>query len=140
MAIDIQGMTPLLQVFDMATSLAFYCGVLGFEIVATDKTAAPNHNWVWLRLNSVDLMLNTAYDCDERPPVPNASRVASHDDAALYFGAPDVDAVYAHLLAKGIKVDKPKIAYYGMKQLWFRDPDGFGLCFQWRASAETEAR
>src|SRR5438270_11357323 len=76
MAIDIQGMTPLLQVFDMATSLEFYCGVLGFEIVATDKTAAPNHNWVWLRLNSVDLMLNTAYDCDERPPVPNASRVA----------------------------------------------------------------
>jgi glyoxylase I family protein len=141
MAIEIQGMTPLLQVFDMATSLEFYCGVLGFEIVATDKnTAAPNHNWVWLRLDGVDLMLNTAYEYGERPPVPNAGRVAGHDDAALYFGAPDVDAVYAHLLENGIKVNKPKIASYGMKQLWFHDPDGFGLCFQWRASTETDVR
>jgi catechol 2,3-dioxygenase-like lactoylglutathione lyase family enzyme len=141
MAIDIQGMTPLIQVFDMATSLKFYCDVLGFEVVATDKnTTAPNHNWVWLRLNGVDLMLNTAYDCDERPPVPNRDRVASHDDATLYFGAADVDGVYAHLLAKGIQVNAPKIAYYGMKQLYLHDPDGFGLCFQWRADGETEVR
>jgi catechol 2,3-dioxygenase-like lactoylglutathione lyase family enzyme len=139
MAIDIQGMTPLLQVFDMATSLKFYCDVLGFEIVATDKnTTAPNHNWVWLRLNGVDLMLNTAYDCDERPAAPNRDRVASHDDATLYFGAADVDGVYAHLLAKGIQVNKPKVAYYGMKQLYFHDPDGFGLCFQWRADADPQ--
>src|SRR5947209_15501701 len=141
MAIEIQGMTPLFQVFDMASSLKFYCGVLGFEIVQTDNnTVAPNYNWVWLRLNSVDLMLNTAYEYDERPPVPNASRRASHDDAALYFGAPDVDAVYAHLLANGIKVKEPKVAPYGMKQLWFHDPDGFGLCFQSRASAERSVR
>ncbi len=32
MAIPIQGMTTLLQVFDMPTSLAFYCDVLGFEV------------------------------------------------------------------------------------------------------------
>jgi hypothetical protein len=24
-----------------------------------------------------------------------------------------------------------------MKQLYVRDPDGYGLCFQWPASAET---
>jgi hypothetical protein len=24
-----------------------------------------------------------------------------------------------------------------MKQLWFRDPDGYGLCFQWPATQET---
>jgi catechol 2,3-dioxygenase-like lactoylglutathione lyase family enzyme len=53
---DIRGMTPLLQVFDMARSLRFYRDVLGFEIVQTDtNTTAPNHNWVWLRLNDIDL-------------------------------------------------------------------------------------
>ena len=137
MAIDVKGMTPLLQVFDMATSLKFYCDVLGFEIVATDKnTEAPNHNWVWLRLQGVDLMLNTAYEYDERPAMPDSGGVASHCDATLYFGAPNVDAVYDHLRAKGAVVKKPVIAPYGMKQLFFDDPDGFGLCFQWRAEGQ----
>jgi glyoxylase I family protein len=72
MSIDIRGMTPLLQVFDMPTSLNFYCDVLGFEIVQTDSnTTAPNHNWVWLRRNEIDLMLNTAYEAETRPPVPD---------------------------------------------------------------------
>jgi catechol 2,3-dioxygenase-like lactoylglutathione lyase family enzyme len=134
MSVDIRGMTPLLQVFDMATSLKFYCDVLGFEIVQTDANSeAPNHNWVWLRLQDTDLMLNTAYEYGQRPPTADARRVSSHDDVTLYFGAPDVDAVYAHLRAKGIDVKEPTIAPYGMKQLYVHDPDGFSLCFQWRA-------
>jgi glyoxylase I family protein len=135
MSIDIQGMTPLLQVFDMSASLKFYCDVLGFEVVQTDNsTTAPHHNWVWLRRNGVDLMLNTAYEYDERPPAPDPRRVASHRDVALFFGAPDVDAVYVHLRAQGIDVKEPAVAPYGMKQLFLRDPDGFELCFQWRAN------
>jgi catechol 2,3-dioxygenase-like lactoylglutathione lyase family enzyme len=136
MTLDIRGMTPLLQVFDMARSLRFYCDVLGFAIVQTDaNTQAPNHNWVWLRLNGTDLMLNTAYEYDKRPPAADVRRVAAHDDVTLYLGAPDVDAVYAHLLGKGIDVKEPTIAPYGMKQLYVHDPDGFSLCFQWRAES-----
>ena len=139
MAIDVRGMTPLLQVFDMATSLNFYHDVLGFELVATDSnTVAPNHNWVWLRLGGADLMLNTAYEYDSRPSAPEPPRVRSHDDTCLYFGAPDVDAVYEHLSARGIKAKKPQIAHYGMKQLYVHDPDGFSLCFQWKAEVATK--
>jgi glyoxylase I family protein len=135
MPVDIKGMTALLQVYDMATSLKFYCDVLGFQIVRTDDhTAAPNHNWVWLRLNGTDLMLNTAYESDTRPPSHDLRRVANHGDTVLHFGAPDVDAVYSHLRAKGIEVNEPKVAPYGMKQLYLCDPDGFGLCFQWEAN------
>ena len=135
MSIVIEGMTPLLQVFDMSASLKFYCDVLGFEIVQTDNnTTAPNHNWVWLRLNSVDLMLNTAYEYDQRPSMPDPLRVATHRDVALFFGAPDVDAVYAHLRGSRIDVHEPTIAPYGMKQLFVHDPDGFELCFQWRGT------
>ena len=135
MSIDIRGMTPLLQVFDMPTSLKFYCDILGFEVVQTDSnTTAPNHNWVWLRRNEIDLMLNTAYEPETRPPVPDSRRIASHSDTGLFFGAPDVDAIYAHLRAKGIDAKEPHVAPYGMKQLYVRDPDGFGLCFQWKAN------
>jgi catechol 2,3-dioxygenase-like lactoylglutathione lyase family enzyme len=136
MSIELRGMTPLLQVFDMPTSLAFYCDVLGFEIVQTDSnTTAPNHNWVWIKRGKIDLMLNTAYESDKRPPAPDPSRVANHEDTGLFIAAPDVDAIYAHLRTKGIEVKEPSVAPYGMKQLYVRDPDGFGLCFQWAANS-----
>lgn len=79
-------------------------------------------------------MLNGAYEYDKRPAKPDPNRTASHRDVELFFAAPDVDAVYAHLRAKGIDAKEPKVAPYGMKQLYVRDPDGFGLCFQWNAN------
>ena len=134
MSIELRGATPLLEVFDMPTSLKFYCDVLGFEVVQTDSnTTAPDHNWVWLKRGEIDLMLNTAYEYGKRPPAPDPRRNASHGDVCLCIGAPDVDAVYDHFRANGIEVKEPKIAPYGMKQLYVRDPDGFGLCFQWMA-------
>ena len=143
MALDIRGMCPLLQVYDMAMAVNFYCNVLGFTVHATDQnTTAPNHNWVWLQRGDMDLMLNTAYEAKHRPAQPDGKRVAAHHDTCLYFGAPDVDAVYGYLKEKGIKLEEPKVAPYGMKQLYLRDPDGYGICFQWaeeRQSGATEA-
>lgn len=78
------------------------------------------------------LMLNTLYDPhDPRPGAPDPARNAAHTDTALYFRCPDVDAVYRHLQGHGIDVQPPAVAWYGMKQLYVTDPDGFTLCFQW---------
>ncbi|PYR42556.1 MAG: hypothetical protein DMF93_05500 [Acidobacteria bacterium] len=71
MAIELRGSAPLFEVFDMPAAFAFYRGVLGFEVVNTNtqKDADPaDVDWAWLRLNDVDVMLNTAYDQGERPP------------------------------------------------------------------------
>jgi len=134
MAITLNGSTPLFEVFDMPSSFSFYRDTIGFEIVATNKeidTDPAQVDWAWLRLNDVDLMLNTAYDEGERPPVRDPNRVFGHG-VCLYVGCPDVDAAYEHLRARGIDVKPPKLAPYGMKQLYVRDPDGYNLCFQWR--------
>jgi catechol 2,3-dioxygenase-like lactoylglutathione lyase family enzyme len=34
MTLPLVGLTPLIQVFDMPASLAFYCGKLGFQLVS----------------------------------------------------------------------------------------------------------
>ena len=136
MSIDIRGMTPLLQVFDMPTSIKFYCEALGFEIVTTDGKPAPNCDWVLLRLNDAELMLNTAYEAHQRPAKPGGARISAHEDVGLYFGCPDVDAAYRHLSNLGVDAKEPKIAPYGMKQLYVKDPDGYNLCFQWRADLQ----
>ncbi len=136
MAIEMKGMTPLLQVFDMPAALAFYCDVLGFEVFSS-SAPVRSCDWVWLKLNNVDLMLNTAYESDSRPQAPHPQRVAAHDDTCLYFGCPDVDAAYVYLLSKGIEAKPPKIAPYGMKQLYLHDPHGYNLCFQWTTEKQS---
>jgi glyoxylase I family protein len=140
MSLDLRHICPLLQVFDMPASLAFYRDLLGFEIVEAappvGAVTADAHDWVWLRRGTLNLMLNTAYDPDAvRPPVPEAARVAAHDDTGLYIGAPDPDAVYDHLRERGVALKPPTIAPYGMKQLYLKDPDGFVICFQWPVEA-----
>src|SRR5262249_55765364 len=130
MAIDARGMVPLIQVFDMPTSIGFYCDVLGFEIVTSDGKTAPHFDWVWLRLNDSDVMLNTAYESDRRPTAPVAARVAAHRDTTFYFGCADVDRALAYLRGKGVAAKEPRVVSYGMKQLYVSDPDGYLLCFQ----------
>jgi len=133
MSIEVRGVCALLQVFDMPTSVRFYRDVLGFEIVETSVRDGDRFDWGLLRLGEAELMLNTAYEADDRPASPDPQRLSQHRDVCLYFGCPDPDAAYRHLRAKGVDVEPPKITPYGMNQLYVRDPDGFLLCFQWSA-------
>ena len=136
MPIHFSGPCALLQVFDMPTSLRFYCGVLGLA-VANQSQPGDNPGWALLKGKSVELMLNTAYDEGQRPPKPDPARVAAHGDTCLYFGCEDLDDAYQHLRSCGVNAREPKVAPYGMKQLYLTDPDNYGLCFQWPAKQEN---
>lgn len=136
MPIEVQGLSPLIQVFDMPKSIAFYRDVLGFAVDERSKAVSGNPDdvgWAMLHLGDAVIMLNTAYDPEDMPEARNEARWAGHQDTCLYFGCPDVDGTYGHLRAKGLEVEAPKVAWYGMKQLYLKDPDGYGICFQWRA-------
>jgi uncharacterized glyoxalase superfamily protein PhnB len=137
MAINIRGLAPLLQVFDMPTAVHFYRDILGFELVTTSRPG-DHFGWALLKLNGVEIMLNTAYEDDQRPAAPDPARVAAHNDTSLFFGCEDLDGAYRHLRAHGLSVKEPAVAPYGMKQLYVTDPDGYGLCFQWPADQKTQ--
>jgi glyoxylase I family protein len=132
MPLQVSGTVTLLQVFDMPTSLRFYRDLLGFEMVQQSQPE-DNCGWAWLRLDDAEIMLNTAYDDADRPPAPDPERRKAHEDTVLFFGCPDVDGAYTFLRSQGIESTEPKTAYYGMRQVWFHDPDGYGLCLQWKA-------
>ena len=128
-------MTPLISVFDMPRSLAFYRDILGFEVVR-DSGNGDDSSWVWIRLNEADLMLNDQYEPGHVPEGPPPDRQKWHHDTCLYFGA-DPDAVYEYLRSRNVDLKPPKDAPYGMRQLYVNDPDGYNLCFQ--SPIETEA-
>jgi glyoxylase I family protein len=138
MPIVVDNLTPLLQVFDMRASLAFYRDVLGFEVEAQSE-AGDDFDWGLFRLGPATLMLNTAYERDKRPAEPDASRRAAHEDTALFFYCPDVDAVFRLLTECGVTVKPPVTTRYGMRQLYLSDPDGYVLCFQHRVDSRHGA-
>lgn len=129
----VHEMVPLIQVFDMPRSLAFY-RQLGFQVAdASPEVETPEgrfSHWMWLRLGAASLMLNTAYDSGERPPRPDQARMAGHGDTALFVMVEDVAAMRAQLIAAG--VDAPPIVHpgYGLARMTLTDPDGYELVFQ----------
>ena len=130
---EVAGFVPLIQVFDMPTSVAFYRDILGFEVIAQSEPG-DNFDWGMLKRDRMILMLNTAYEKDNRPAMPDPARLAAHDDTALYFDCPDPDAAYAHLCANGVSAKPSIVTGYGMKQVYSSDPDGYTLCFQCEAA------
>jgi glyoxylase I family protein len=134
MVVEVRGLVPLLQVYDMPTSVHFYRDLLGFTVKTTSPALGgkDRFHWCLLELGNCELMLNTAYEFDEeRPAQREPGRTAAHEDTCLYFACPDVDAAYEEFRGKGVAVKAPKVAPYGMKQMYLNDPDGYNLCFQW---------
>ena len=89
MAIELRGSAPLFEVFDMAEAFAFYRGVLGLDVVSTNKekdTDPADVDWAWLRKDDVDAMYAylRAHGVDAKPPV-----VAPYGMKQLYVRDPD---------------------------------------------------
>ena len=136
MPLEVRGLAPLLSVFDMPVAIRFCRGLLGFKVTgsSTPFSDSPDHvNWADARAQRVDNHAYTAYNPDDRPTSPDQGQWSGHSDTSVYFGCPDVEAAHDLLLSKGIDAKPPKVAPYGMKQLYLRDPDAYGLCFQWKA-------
>lgn len=138
MTLRIGGFATLIQVFDMPTSLAFYRDVMGFQIIS-DSPEDGRCDWVWLKSGESELMLNTAYEADARPPSMDRARLSAHSDTTLFFGCEDVDAVHAELRARGVAAREPTVTGYGMKQVYLTDPDGYEICFQQAVVAAERA-
>jgi catechol 2,3-dioxygenase-like lactoylglutathione lyase family enzyme len=129
MAPTFAGFVPLIQVFDMPLAVGFYRDILGFEVVA-QSSAGDAFDWGMLRRGDMLLMLNTAYEADDRPPTPDPARIAAHGDTAFFFACEDPDVVHAYLRKKGVPARAPTVTDYGMRQVYAKDPDGYTLCFQ----------
>ena len=125
------GLTPLIGVFDMPTSLSFYRDVLGFTVVSASpevETAEGRFShWMWLRFGGAEIMLNTQYDSNERPAqAPEKTSTGT----VFYIGCSDVELAYQELTGRGLKAERPKMAPYGLMLFSTKDPDGYTIVFQ----------
>ena len=121
---SVRELVPLLYVDDMQRSLAFYRDRLGFQVTEKWEPEAARLQWCRVEHGDAALMLQQACP-EEDGPAANRGR-----GVVFYFLCDDADAIYSRMTAEGLHLDPPEVAFYGMKQLYLRDPDGYTLCFQ----------
>ena len=130
----IASMTPYIEVFDMAASVAFYRDALGFEVIfaspEVETLEGRFSHFVRLGRGPAELMLNTAYDSNERPPDRSDARWAGCSHVGFYMVCDDVRALYAEIAAKGLDAQPPAPTGYGYLAFTVSDPDGYRLTFQ----------
>jgi catechol 2,3-dioxygenase-like lactoylglutathione lyase family enzyme len=99
---------------DMARAVRFYTA-LGFPISYGGETAA----FTSFRVGPGSLNLAQAAD---RAPAPGGARIILYVD--------DVDAMYAHVVARGFTPEAaPRDATWGERYFHLSDPDGHALSF-----------
>ena len=121
-ATRIDNLTPLMFVEDVDKSVSFYRDILGFHV--TEKWE-PHNKLAWCRLERGGSAVMLEQACDEDGPAEGRGR-----GVGFFFLCDDACVMHAELRAHGVEVDPPKIAFYGMNQLFLKDPDGYELCFQ----------
>lgn len=128
MAARVEQLWPLFRVRDMATSMTFYCDRLGFERVGEARDDDGGIYWCRVERDGASIMLQREDD--------DAAPAAARD--AFYLVCDDVDAIFEELTARGLELEEPTVAFYGMKQLHVPEPDGRELVFESRTEAWSE--
>ncbi|MDJ0950356.1 MAG: VOC family protein [Alphaproteobacteria bacterium] len=130
-----QKITANLMVADMGASLAFYCEVLGFSLsmgvspdreILTDGRPRADLVFALIVKDAAELMLQRRDSMTADVPAFPADAVPG-GTFTLYIRGEDADALAARLPA-GVEVIKgPETSWYGMREIFIRDPDGYVL-------------
>lgn len=125
---------PNLMVRDIHASIAFYRDVLGFDLVfALDKDKQDHRDptgkpiiFATLAWNDAQLMLQTIESLAEELPVftPASQPTPS---GTIYIRGYHPDQVEGRELGDRV-VKPPFLQWYGMKEIYLRDPDGYIVC------------
>ena len=120
----IHEVCPLLAVSNIDRSVEFYTERLGFRVATEARDDANKLFWCRLERDGAALMLGTADDDEDGQPGERGRGVC------LYFICDEADAIHAEFTSRGLTLNAPAVAYYGMKQLFVPEPDGYLICFE----------
>jgi uncharacterized glyoxalase superfamily protein PhnB len=136
-------LTVMLTVKDMMKTIAFYRDTLGFELSERWPDTDPPM-WASLMLGEQAVMIGPSMSpdspgCDNLEPAEKAYWKTSYEDfkkhkpgvgVILYLMVPNVDAFHDRVVTKGVKnASAPKSQFYGIRDFWMDDPDGYKLMF-----------
>lgn len=131
----INSVSVNLMVTNMVASLRFYHDVLGADLAFTvdgeQNTDMPGEIsdkvvFASVRAGEAEIMLQERSSLLADSPAFDASTQPGAS-ATLYFRVDDVDAIAARLPGDTPILKPLETSWYGMREIWIRDPDGYVL-------------
>lgn len=135
-------LTPNLMTENVNASIEFYCNRLGFtylngmlansEQVAAEYSAQTPLQWAMLSRGGAMLMLQERTSiAGDYPPFAKMPVAAS---AAFYLEVEDLDQLMSGL-GDGVEIVVPdRTTFYGMRELWVRDNNGYVVTLAQKAT------
>jgi len=135
----IQSLAPNLMVEDISRSADFWCGLLGFTFAGGVDTEHDFHKerhvpeddrpdliWAQFVSNKAEVMVQRRDSLASELPL--FADMPTGASASLYLGVDDLDALHARLKDAVPTVRDLQTAFYGMREWYIRDPDGYVVC------------
>lgn len=144
------SLIPNLMVHDVNETALFYQNILGFKLVVAvaDFTAEMQEDnivmelkkghkldWANLKLDpedptSAEIMFQSRRSLvADLPELPELKDVAIGASQTLYLRNKDVDAQFNSLKDKVEVVQEPTTKFYGLREWYMKDNNGYVLCF-----------
>jgi hypothetical protein len=120
----IQKATPLLRVERVEPSLAFWVDRLGFHKV-TEVMEGDSLGFVILSKGHVEVMLQSRASLAKDLPALSVGAMAP---SVVYMGVTSIEEIASKLATSEIIVPK-RTTYYGMEEIWVREPGGHVIGF-----------
>lgn len=137
MALEAQTITPNLMVNNVTETVNFYVNQLGFTLnmsVNHDKSGfhqeLQDEEYIWAQLlnGSVEIMVQRRDSFEEDVPAISGATIGAA--ATFYMRVANVDALYEQYQQADIEIVKPiDTTWYGMKEFYIKDNNGYILCF-----------
>jgi len=122
----LKKLTPNLMVEDVARTLAFYQEILGFEAVMTLPETAP-FDFAIVRRDHVELMFQSRQSLSENVPALAGSAIGASQ--TFYIEITGLTDLYQQLQDKLEIVVDLHTTFYGTREVYFRDINGYILSF-----------
>ena len=122
----LKKLTPNFMVEDVRKTIAFYQGVLGFEVVTTVEDEVEI-GFAIMRRDQIELMFQSRKSLSENVPALTGSSIGASQ--TLYIEVTGIDQLYEQLQDKVEVVVEMHSTFYGTREFYFKDINGYILSF-----------
>ncbi|WP_027191128.1 VOC family protein [Fundidesulfovibrio putealis] len=135
----IQSLAPNLMVEDVNRSADFWCGLLGFGFAGSVDTEHDFHKerhtpeegkpaliWAQFIVGKAEVMVQRRDSLTEELPLFKDKPTGA--TATVYLGVDNLDELHARLKDAVPTVRPLQTAFYGMREWYIQDPDGYVVC------------
>ncbi|GGB81365.1 bleomycin resistance family protein [Flavobacterium suaedae] len=133
----ISKLTPNLEVSDIKDTVAFYLDILGFNLVmavphsqdSMDQKFSPEKEYVYAMVQKDNVEIMFQRSDSFKNDVVFAENLPIGASVSFYMDVEGIAELYEDLKNKGQAMTVLKTSWYGMKEFYMKDPNGYILGF-----------